>query len=60
MKEFKFGKASNFQPAPTLKIKFAVSVFQGVCLAFKNLFFQQQLSLAASISPLKSVSCSLI
>ena len=59
MKELNFGKASNFQPATIIKITFAASVFQRVCLAFKDVFFQEQLSFTASVSPLETFSCSL-
>ena len=59
MKVFNFGKISSLQPATILKINFAASIFQRFCLAFKNGFFHEQLSLSASVFPLKSVSYSL-
>ena len=34
-------------------------MFQGFCLAFKNVFFQELLSLPTSLPQLKSVNCSL-
>ena len=51
MIEFSFGKASSFQPATLLKINFHASIL----VAFENAFFQEQLSFAASISPLKNI-----
>ena len=57
MKELNFGKASSFQPATIIKITFAASVFQRFCLAFKNVFFQEQLSFTAFVSPLETFSC---
>ena len=59
MKEFNFGKAPNFQVANVLTVNFVASFFQGFGIAFKNVFFPEQLSLAASVSLLKQVSCSL-
>ena len=59
MKEFNFDKGFSFYPATVPKINFAAIIFQGFFLAFKNVFFQEQLSLAASVSLLKSLGCSL-
>ena len=59
MKELNFGKASSFLPATVLKTNFTTINFQGFSLAFKNVFFQEQLPLAASFSLLKCVNCSL-
>ena len=53
--EFNFGRVSSFYPANVLKINFAASIFQGFCLVFKNIFLQEQLPLAASISPLNDL-----
>ena len=36
-----------------------VCIFEGFNLAFKNICFQEQQSLAASVSPLESINCSL-
>ena len=58
MKEFNFHKAFSFKPAAVLKINLATSIFQGFCPAFKKVFLEEYLSLAASISPLKRASYS--
>ena len=59
VKEFNFGRASSFLPATVLTISLATSICQEFCLAFKNVFFQEQLPLTASLSSLKSAGYSL-
>ena len=57
MIEFNFRKTSSLQPAPVTKIHFAASIFQWLCLAFKNIFFKNSCYWLLLI---KSVTCSLL
>ena len=60
MKDFNFGEASSFSSAILLKSNFCEIIFQGFCLASKNIFFKEQPSMAEFVSLLKSVRCSLL
>ena len=60
MKDFSFGEASSFSSAIVLKSNFGAIIFQGFCLASKNIFFKEQPSIAEFVSLLKSVRCSLL
>lgn len=60
MKDFNFGEASSFSSAIVLKSNFGAIIFQGFCLASKNIFFKEQPSMAEFVSLLKSVCCSLL
>ena len=49
MKKLNFDKGPSFQSVTKLKIIFSTSILIELCPVFKNIIFQEQLSLAVTV-----------